>query len=328
MDQENGGALEYNTIPELTRLAQENLSFSHRQGVGGFFSPSGTTWTVGAMVAQTAGIPLKTPPGAGRNGYGQNGTFLPGVYSLTNILSDNGYTQALMVGSDAAFGGREPYFLTHGIDKILDHGTAMTDGIIPDGYSVWWGMEDAYLYTYAKQELLELAAEEEPFAFTMLTVDTHQVDGYICAYCGDEYKEQYENVYRCASRQLQEFVTWLQAQDFYEDTTVIIVGDHPTMDGSYISRNTPEGYERHSYNCFLNSAATTDNVFDRQFSTMDLFPTTLAAMGCQIEGERLGLGVNLFSDTPTLMETMGKETFDFECSRYSEFYMEHFFTAE
>lgn len=328
MDRENGGALEYNTIPELTQLAQENISFSHRDGVGGFFAPSGTTWTMAAMTAHTSGIPLKTPPGVDANGEGGNGSHLPGVRSLPDILKDNGYTQMLMVGSKAELCGRKQFYSNHGTDFILDYDTAIADSIIEDGYYVWWGMEDAYLYTYAKQELTRLAAGGTPFAFTTLTVDTHHIDGYRCDFCEDQYPEQYENVYSCASRQLDEFVTWLQAQDFYENTTVIIVGDHPSMDGAYISRCTPEGYERYVYNCFLNSAVETDNIYNRQFTTVDLFPTTLAAMGCTIEGDRLGLGVNLFSETPTLMETMGKETLDFEFSRYSEYYVNNFFTAE
>ncbi len=33
---------------------------------------------------------------------------------------------------------------------------------------------------------------------------------------------------------------------------------------------------------------------NREFTTLDMFPTTLAALGCTIEGDKLGFGVNLF----------------------------------
>lgn len=46
---------------------------------------------------------------------------------------------------------------------------------------------------------------------------------------------------------------------------------------------------------------------DRKFTTLDLFPSTLAALGCQIQGNRLGLGVNLFSGERTLSEQYGYE---------------------
>ena len=37
---------------------------------------------------------------------------------------------------------------------------------------------------------------------------------------------------------------------------------------------------------------------------MDMFPTTLASLGAVIDGDRLGLGTNLFSDKPTLAENL------------------------
>lgn len=322
---EEGGALETNVIPELYTLAEENLSFSHTEGIGGFYSPPGTRWTVAAMLSQTAGIPLKNTAGAANNEYGQEGEFLPGIYSMTDMLADNGYNQMIMVGSDLSFGGRRTYYTTHGVEEVRDLFTAKDDGIVPEDYYVWWGMEDLYLFEYAKQELTELASREEPFAFSMLTVDTHQIDGYKCRLCENTYKEQYENVYRCSSRQTAQFISWIQEQDFYENTTVVVVGDHPTMDGDYIARRTPSGYDRRVYNCILNSAAQTDRVKNRQFTTMDMFPTVLAAMGCEIEGEQLGMGINLFSDKETLMEQLGRENFDHELSRYSDYYMSNFF---
>ena len=51
-----------------------------------------------------------------------------------------------------------------------------------------------------------------------------------------------------------------------------------------------------------------------------MFPTTLAAMGCTIEGERLGLGTNLFSATPTLIEKRGYVQFWNELAKASDFY--------
>ena len=53
---------------------------------------------------------------------------------------------------------------------------------------------------------------------------------------------------------------------------------------------------------------------------MDLFPTTLAVLGVDIEGNRLGLGTNMFSDVPTLQERDGKELFDQESTQYSEYF--------
>lgn len=324
LSEQEGGAIDVNLIPELTALAKENTNFSHNDGVGGFETLAGATFTTGALLSFTSGIPLKVKLALGSNGYSTDDTFLPGITTLTEILNSEGYYQAFMVGSDASFGGRRDYFTTHGIDKIYDHNTAITDGIIPEGYHVWWGMEDYYLFEYAKKELTEISKKQEPFAFSMLTVDTHHIGGYICNECQSDHAEQYENALSCSSRQTLKFVEWIKEQDFYENTTVIVTGDHLTMDGAYISRNVSKDYTRHVYNCFINSAASTENTKNRNFAAVDMFPTILASIGCEIEGERLGLGTNLFSNTETLCERIGRDELNRLLPKSSDYYNEFY----
>ena len=55
-------------------------------------------------------------------------------------------------------------------------------------------------------------------------------------------------------------------------------------------------------------------------TTMDMFPTTIAALGAQIEGDRLGLGTNLFSAEPALAEKVGMDTLNKEIRKRSIFY--------
>ncbi len=327
---EQGGAMQTCLIPELYELASTYTNFSHSDGIGGLVEVPGASWTVGAMVAQTAGVPLITPSDVSdwQNGYGKEGVFLPGLTSINNILRDAGYYQALMVGSSASFGGRSTYFSTHQVDKIYDLYTARKDGIVPKDYFVWWGMEDLHLFEYAKQELLKLAEMDQPFAFTTLTVDTHHIGGYTCALCGSTYEESYENAIACSSAQVYAFVEWIMEQDFYENTTVIITGDHFSMDSGYFSRAVEDGYVRHGYNCFINSAVEASSTTNRQFSSLDMFPTTLAALGCTIEGDKLGFGVNLFSDRATMIEEFGYSAFCTELGKRTEYYSTHFYTAE
>jgi phosphoglycerol transferase len=53
---------------------------------------------------------------------------------------------------------------------------------------------------------------------------------------------------------------------------------------------------------------------------MDMFPTTLAALGVEIKGDRLALGTNLFSGRNTLLEDMGFDKLEAELSKRSIFY--------
>lgn len=316
---ELGGGNDENVIPELYQLACDNLNFSSGDGVGGSRALTGGSWTIGALVSITAGVPLKESTiGEGQTAY------LPGLTTLSDILHENGYYQALMVGSDGNFAARKQFYAGHGTDRVYDLYTAYEDGIVPQDYFVWWGMEDEYLFQYAKQELLKIADQGQPFAFSLLTVDTHHVGGYLCDLCGDAYPEQYENVLACSSRQTAAFVEWIRQQDFYENTTVIITGDHCSMDAEFIERNIPADYDRRVYNCFINAPCDPVNAKNRDFSTLDLFPTILSSLGCTIPGDRLGLGTDLFSATPTLCEELGADRFNGELANYSDFFVREF----
>lgn len=304
-DKESGGDFDVNCIPELTELAKENEDFSaDSDKLNGGISLPGTNWTMGAMFGMTSGLPLQTSLGA--NSMMNEDSFFEGVMTLGDILAEEGYDQRLLLGSEAKFGGRETYFKQHGNYLMKDYNWAIDEGKIPKDYYVWWGYEDEKLFEYAKEQLTEMAAEDEPFNLTMLTVDTHFPDGYVCDICEDKYDNQYANVFACSSRQTVQFIKWIQAQDFYEDTTIVISGDHPTMDPDFTD-NVDKKYTRKTYTCILNSAAGSSTGKTREFSTLDMFPTTLAAMGVEIEGDKLGMGVNLYSDTKTLIEEYGEQ---------------------
>ena len=307
LSKELGGNQEENLLPNLSELALANLNFSHTDTLGGARQVTGTSWTIAAMVSQTTGVPLKIP--VGDNDYGnKSARFLPGVWSLGDILEQEGYRQELLIGSDASFGGRRQYFAQHGGYDIWDYYTARETGKIDPDYRVWWGYEDLKLFDYAREELTALAAEGEPFNFTMLTVDTHFPSGYVCPACWQDDERQYANVISCSDRLVADFVWWIQQQDFYENTTIILVGDHLSMDSRFFVDNGE--YVRTTFNTIIN--APMDTAFDkeRMFTTLDWFPTTLASLGVEIPGERLGLGTNLFSGQPTLAESMGLEALD------------------
>ena len=316
-DKNNGGIFEQNNIPELTILAQENEDFSGTQTtLNGGISLPGSTWTIGAMFAQTSGLPLKSNV---YNDMDTQDSFFSGVITLGDILEEEGYNQELMVGSDASFGGRALYFKEHGDYDIWDYNTAIEKGKISSEYLVFWGYEDQKLFSYAKEELERLSSEDKPFNFTMLTVDTHFPSGYACDLCGDEFgDDQYANVMACSSRQVAAFVEWIKEQDFYDNTTIVITGDHPTMNGDFTSA-ADKDYVRKTYTAIINSPTEKECDETRLFSTMDLFPTTLAAIGAKIEGNALGLGVNLYSDRQTLLEEYGIEEVEGELNKHSAF---------
>ena len=286
----------------------ENENFSGEDNaLNGAYVTLGATWTMGAMFAQTSGLPLTIP--IGDNSMSSQDDFFPGIITIGDILEQEGYQQELVIGSDAVFGGRKLYFEQHGDYQIYDYNYSLENGEIPEGYYVWWGYEDEILFENAKTRLNELAASGEPFNFTMLTVDTHFEDGYVCSLCEDIYDDQYSNVMACSSHQVAEFVEWIQQQPFYANTTIVISGDHLTMDSDYC-QDVDSDYERKVYTTYINSPFVPETDTYREYTTLDAFPTTLASLGVEIEGNRLGLGVNLFSSELTLLEKYGLEEID------------------
>lgn len=312
----NGGNKERSYIPKLEELAMNNTNFSNTSKLGGPLQVVGTDYTVAGLVSQTAGINMKVDI-YGNNYAGYSSSF-GGVENLGDILNKNGYKNYMMMGSAAKFGGRDEYFEQHGDYEIFDLLAARESGKLPKDYRVWWGFEDLKLFDFAKEKLLEISKNEEPFNFSMLTADTHFQDGYVEKDCPKPFENQYANVYYCSDRMISEFVEWVRKQDFYKNTTIVVVGDHLTMQRGFADDN--EGYERSVFNLYINPRVTATNMKNRSFATMDLFPTTLAALGVKIEGDRLSIGTNLFSDRKTLIEEIGLKEFETELRKRSSFY--------
>ena len=313
-----GGSQDNNLMPNLSTLAQTTgTNFSNTDLLGGAQQVPGVGFTAGGMVAQTAGVPVVTTVNG--NDYGNTSSYMPGAYSIGEVLGKEGYNQALLIGSVASFGGRDKYFKQHGDYTIMDYNYAIKNNWIPSDYKVWWGYEDQKLFQFAQQTLTDLAAKEEPFNLTMLTADTHFEDGYVTSATPNLFDDQYSNVIHFSDQMLGEFLTWAKAQPFYDNTTIVISGDHLTMDKNFFEDLSPD-YTRTVFNLFLNSAVQPATNKNRDFSTLDLYPSTLAAMGATITGDRLGLGTNLFSSTPTLMEKYGVKDFYNQLAQGSLYY--------
>lgn len=312
---QDGGLSQYDLMPEISKLAKENINFSDTNKLGGAYTLYGTTWTVGAMAAQTAGVPLKLS--IEDNAMEEYSTFLGGAYSIGQVLQKNGYHNFLLLGSDATFGGRRNLFEQHGNYEIWDFESAKSENKATE--QIWWGFTDDQLFEYAKEKILYLSEQEQPFNFTMLTADTHFPDGYKCKDCPDKWDEQYKNVISCSSKRVGDFVKWIQKQEFFDNTTVVISGDHLTMQSNFFELEEGQEYQKKVVNLIINPAVEPESN-NREYSTMDLYPTTLAALGANIDGNKLGLGTNLFSNEETLIEKYGLKYVNDELMKISRYY--------
>lgn len=330
-DRSHGGAFDENLIPELEQLARDNEDFSGSdEKINGANMVKGTNWTVGSLFGHTSGLPLIVQ--MDKIGDRDENIF-PDCKTLGDILYEQGYTNEFLMGSDASFGARETYFKNHGSYAIKDYKYIQENLFskyeIEEDYHVFWGIEDKKLFTIAQDELLDLSSQDKPFNLSLLTVDTHFENGYICDECEEEYDDQYKNVYRCSSKRVSDFVSWYFNNSeidshVRDNTTIVISGDHLTMDADFCN-DVDESYDRRMYCCYINSACKTqDPTNRRKFTVFDLYPTTLASLGVKIDGNRLALGANLFSNEKTLLEQYSITHINLEFYKRSQFMIDMF----
>jgi phosphoglycerol transferase len=182
-------------------------------------------------------------------------------------------------------------------------------------------------------------AKEEPFFITFLTADTHPTGGYLDEEAEKIFDSKYKNVLRDASRQLSAFIAWLQEQDFYENTTIVILGDHLCQDSlffpeefriqrleakyetAYFRDNEGGVYNRYPLNIFINSSLDPSAAKGRSFSHFDMLPLLIESLGGVYNTEGLGLGRSLHSaggETP--VEKYGAAALNEQLRRKSELY--------
>ena len=291
-----------NLIPELADLAKNNLSFSHSDGIGGQIQVPGTGHSIASICCTHLGLPLSFDF-AGQFYRGNSEYFFNGAYGLGNILHGAGYNCLFTLGSGTIYGGLGNLLRGHEFE-VKDLEYYRNIGKVPKDYFVWWGIEDAKVVEFAKEELTSLASLGKPFAFSVFFEDTHTPGGYFDAECENKYPKQIHNVFVNMSKRIGKFVDWIKAQPFYEDTIIVILGDHLYMGGDLY--DTPPN-SRHAYNAFINTGKSGEHSKNRKFCTFDYFPTILDCLDIKYESDGLGIGRSLLTGKPTLIEQLGEE---------------------
>lgn len=225
-------------IPNLRVLANQSVNFSTTQSFGGHKQVGATSWTIAGIVGYMCGIPLNSPSIIAKS-------FLPNAECVSDSLTKMGYNQVMIMGSNDDFAARGAFLKSHNI-KSKDVKYYKNIGALPSDYAHSWGFSDSKLFEFAKDELKNLADSADNFALYLLTNNTHSPDFFIESTCG-AIESNYQNAINCVDLLIGEFIAWIRTQDFYENTTILIVGDH------LMNTNLPLPREsRKIYNAFIN----------------------------------------------------------------------------
>ncbi len=314
---EQGGQWNYEVIPEMYKLLNDEdaVVFYNKNKSQQVNMIEGASWTSASIVSNLSGIPLKNDF---KNNKRNSKYFMKNVYSLGDLLKDNGYYNEVISGARTSFGKVNEYFYTHGYniidaDNLSDYNLKMNKTDVGV-----WGFNDKYLFETAKKRLNIISNKNEPFNLELITIDTHFMDGFKGEYTETKYDRQYENVYSTTSKLIYEFVNWVKKQDYYDNTTIVIAGDHLGMQSNLFENKNLDN--RYVYYCIINPRNKDAKYSDRIITALDNYPTIVYAIGGDIEGDKLALGVNLFSNQKTLAEKYSFEYISKELKKKSKFY--------
>ncbi len=316
--QEQNGSWKYDLIPELYNLQNDNdaVFFYNKKNNEQINMLEGSSWTTASLVSNLSGTPLKADL---THNIHDKKSFMNNLYTLGDLLKEKDYHNEVISGARTSFGGLQEYFKIHGDYSIIDESTLKDYDLEMKKSDVGkWGFNDKYLFETAKKRIDILAKKEEPFNIELITIDTHFVDGFVGNYSIKEYPTQYENAYATESKLIYDFVSWLKSKDYYKNTTIVISGDHLTMQSSFFANQNVK--DRYVYNCIINPRKKEAKTDGRIITSLDNYPTMVYAIGGNIKGNKLGLGTNLFSDEKTLSEEYGFKEFSKQLKRNSDYY--------
>lgn len=256
----------------------------------------GATWTIAGMVATQCGVPLRVAsPLDFRAGSAFGPAFLPGARCLSDILHGMGYRNVFLGGAPSSFAGKGRFLRDHHYDEVYGREEWEKRGLSREAFN-FWGLYDEALYAQAKAKLAQLHRSGQPFNLTLLTLDTHNPDGFLSPGCRRRGVARFEALVECASDQLAGFLRFVEQGGYLEDTNVVVIGDHLAVHNA-VDATLRQARERRIYNRFIARDLPPKNT--EVILPFDLFPSILEFIGIDVEGGRLGLGYSAFNAPDT-----------------------------
>ena len=305
-DSANGGNQSRNIIPEITEYLKNEQSF-----VPGGTQVAGMGWTMADAVAKTCGIPLMFPPSIAGS-FKPVKDFIPGARCLTDILAENGYDVLVSKGANLKFSGMDDFLNTHSTRQSFGFIEYSKDKLRIKGNVISeWGVKDSMHFELVKEHIDRISKQEKPWAVWFFTVNTHTPHGIIDSTCGisEEISEmdRLPAIIKCSSHQIDSFIRWAKTQKWFDNTLIAVMGDHAMMAAPELVGFKDENLTHYWLDFFINSNRSAEN-YSRKFTSLDMFPTILEAMGAEIPNGALGLGRSLYSSSPTLLERYGLDS--------------------
>ena len=292
-----------NLLPNLSKIAEENFYFDD------FYQLLFANATISGQVAGMCGIAYKTELSITDLRNIQNNT-LSNAVCYPDILNQKGYNTFFIKGAPLAFSGTKNFIEQHSFSKA--EGFNELKNKYADKKGNDWGIRDSAVYKQAKKRILELADKKMPFLAMITSLDSHEPTTFLDPQCDKKYGDK-RDVILCADKMASDFIKWIQKQDFYKNTTIVVLGDHIVIGNNDIY---PKKENRQIFNMIINPVEGLE-AQNHKWTTLDVAPTIMDAIGFKNNG--FGLGRSLWRKTPTLFDKYTIQL-DAEFNKNSDFY--------
>lgn len=315
-----------NLIPILSSKLSEGISFNNFKKIQGAY------FTIDGISAQTLGMPLLQLPDnfsmIPTDTYGAVLSNSPGIF---NVLKNQKYQTISFMGTHGWFTNMSLFLEAHGIDNLFERNYFVNAGyeLDDDTLGFYDSFRDDFVFNRFKEYLSTNLEADKNFAAMIQTYDTHFPNGFSPKNKRTHGDDNIKDAWLFSDSIVGNFLDWAKTQQWYDDTVIVVVGDHPWQDANNEFTNlTKKDQERQIYNLIIHSRKSNVNN-SCSYSNIDMAPTILNALGINFKSvstsgiesdSKLGLGVSLFSTDMTLVCRYGQETLRKELDRYSYFY--------
>lgn len=274
-------------LAALNNLKTDSIQFNQ------FEQTEGADWTIAGVVASQCGIPLKFVSDLLRNRQFKHvKKFLPNSTCLSDILAAHGYKNVFLKGASLNFAGFGTFLNSHHYAERYGKHEWLAQGFKTNQLNLW-GLPDDLLFEQAKHTLARLIKNKQQFNLSILTVDTHGINGELNKTCAGRGAKNFEDIVECTATEVAEFVQYIEAQNWLDQVTVVIMGDHRAMENE-VSDKLRLSENRYIFNLIVgkNLPSKSSDIIIH----FDWLPTILHALGFSFPENKLALGRSALGD--------------------------------
>ncbi len=239
---------------DFTDISKDVIKYSKS---GEFFSDiamiEGSGWTIAGIHTMMCGSPRIYDIS---KGILFKTARISNMICFPDVLNKANYYQVYIGGEKRTFSGKYHFLKMHGYNEIYGVKELLKEYKYIDKNNLTnWGVKDFDIFKVAKEKYIELSKTNKHFNLTISTLDNHFPNGIEDARCRNTNSNGMLNAVECTNDLIANFISFLEKQENYKDTIVVLIPDHLMM-GSTITDKLDKLGERKLYTIILNTGNT------------------------------------------------------------------------